>query len=228
MTVPEENPQNIQQSIHADDSGVAFVQGSGTQHNNVTQNYFGSGGLPTTPENLYRQGEMKLQALEWDEAHLFLTAAAEAGHVEAMQRLSGFPSMGGAFWTQKLAEIGDADALYSLGMTARAKRDGNYPRERAMYREEALKWFEKALQAGREDALVDIGYLLYEAERYEEAIPYLEKALQYLERTGENDEQFLARRLKSSRKKVARQREREAKMLRSDTGRRWWQTSKSD
>ncbi|MFB7619453.1 tetratricopeptide repeat protein [Kitasatospora sp. NPDC056181] len=222
MSTPEDGFSGIEQNVSVENSGVAFVQGSGTQHNSVTQNYFGASGLPPTPENLYRQGELILQAQGYDEAQLFLIAAAEAGYKPAMDLLSTYEQfgMGGGCWTRTLADMGDPDALYRLARKARAARDGSP--ERARHRDEAIELFKKALEAGREDALIDLGYLLHEAGRLEEAIPYLEQALDHLERERKSDEYYLEGKLRSSRKKLARRREKDENRTQGGTRSRWW------
>ncbi|MFD7826234.1 hypothetical protein [Kitasatospora sp. NPDC059803] len=228
MSTPEDRFPGIEQNVGVENSGVAFVQGSGTQHNNVTQNYFGPTGLPPTPENLYRQGELKLQAQEYDEAQLFLTAAAEAGYKPAMDLLSTYEQfgMGNGYWTRTLADMGDPDALYRLARKARAARDGSP--ECARHRDEAIDLFKKALGAGCEDALVDLGYLLHEAGRIEESIPHLEQAIDYLKRERKSDEYYLESKLKSSRKKLARQREKDEKRAQNGARSGWWRSCKSD
>ncbi|MBC9728453.1 tetratricopeptide repeat protein [Streptomyces sp. TRM68367] len=232
MNPDEELAKGIRQNVHTEDSGVAFVQGAGNQHNHVTQNYFSTdSSLPNDPETWYRQGEMKLQALEYAEAELFLLAAAEAGHVEAMKRLAGIYSLTArgksAHWYLKLAELGDVDAYTSLGGLVKYRLSlANSPSERVPLVDEAIGWYRKALDAGDEEAAIEIGLILYKESRYEEAIPYLETAAELIKRDPDlDDEYFVDSKLKRARKAQERQHRKAERQEEDGTRRRWWRGS---
>ncbi|MEU3559732.1 hypothetical protein [Kitasatospora sp. NPDC006786] len=191
----------------------------------MIQNYFGMTGVPLTPENLYRQG-MKLAVRDWGEAERLLTAAAEAGYRPAIEHLSSV-ELGGGRWTELLADMGDPDGLYRAGRVRawHASQSGSYGREKAL-RDEAIEYFEKALEAGREDAVVCLGDLIYKSGRLEEAIPALERAIEYLERNQERDENLLGWKLERARKEIARQQKKAEKRAQGDVRSRWWRGRK--
>ncbi|MFD5570424.1 tetratricopeptide repeat protein [Streptomyces cadmiisoli] len=230
MTSPEENPQNIRQDIHADDSGVAFVQGTGAQHNNVTQNYYGSAGLPATPENLYRQGKIKLKAGD-AEGELFIEAAAEAGHIEAVKEMRKMASVRWAYlseerdrWNLKLIELGVPDGYSDLAACHKLRmRHADFADERMELLEKAISCYEKAIDGGLEGATEDLGMLLHEEGMHEEAIPYLERAIVYIKDEGDFPWDDVEAALRSARKTLrSQQRKAEREQLRESGARRWW------
>ncbi|MFB7480572.1 tetratricopeptide repeat protein [Streptomyces anulatus] len=208
MSSSEVPSNEISQNVQAENSGVAFVQGSGVQNNHVVHNHLG--GAYLNPEELFRRGVDHLRGRHYEKAEAYLTAAAEAGHMEAMRSLAPLERNGpyvGA-WTRKLAELGDAQALYDVGCTAHYELELNDYRINFGGRKhliEALESFEKALAAGHEGALLHLGFIYYKVGEYRDAIPYLEKAVQFLKREGRLDEQQLWAKLKHSQSKVARQ-----------------------
>ncbi|MET9761117.1 hypothetical protein ABZ016_18945 [Streptomyces sp. NPDC006372] len=198
----------------------------------MTQNYFSTNSsLPGDSESLYRQGEMKLQAREYGEAELFLLAAAEAGHVEAMKRLASLYGMRrketAHRWYMRLAELGEVDGYNGLGYLAKYRLDlVNSPSERTPLVDEAVGWYRKALDAGDKEAAIEIGLILYREDRYEEAIPYLETSTELIKRDPKlDDEYFVESKLKRARKAQERQRRKAEQRQEGGTRRRWWRGS---
>lgn len=230
MTFPEENPQNIRQNIQADDSGVAFVQGAGAQNNNVTQNFYGSAGLPATPENLYRQGKIKLNVGD-EEGELFILAAAEAGHVEAVKEMRKMASVRWAYlseerdrWNLKLIELGVPDGYADLAACHKLRMGhADTADERMGLLEEAVSCYKRAIEGGLEGATEDLGMLLHEEGRHEEAIPYLERAIAHLKDEGDFVWDDVEAALRSAQKALrSQQRKAGREQLRESGARRWW------
>jgi TPR repeat protein len=231
VSVDEEPSRRIEQSVHAENSGVAFVQGSGSQNNHLTQNYYSAGTiLPNDPESCYQYGEMKLQAGEHGEGEWALNTAAEAGHVNAMKRLAGLYAITdkgrAAHWNLKLAELGDPDAFWSLGFWVECRLDHTRSEpERAQLVNDAVVWYKKSCDAGKEKAAVELGDLLFRESRYEESIPYLEMAVEFLKRERSLDVPSVESKLKRARKALERERQKMARQEDRSSGepsRRWW------
>ncbi|MFI1884869.1 hypothetical protein [Streptomyces jumonjinensis] len=230
MNSPEESPQNIRQEIHADDSGVAFAQGTGVQNNNVTQNYYGSEGLPATPENLYRQGKIKLNAGD-EEGELFILAAAEAGHVEAVKEMRKMASIRWAYlseerdrWNLKLIELGVPDGYSDLAACKKLRMShADTTNERMGLLGEAVSYYKKAIDGGLEGATEDLGMLLHSEGMHEEAIPYLERAIVYIKDEGDFVWDDVEAALRSARKALKSQQRKVGLESPKESGaRRWW------
>jgi TPR repeat protein len=233
VSVEEDPSRKIEQNVHAENSGVAFVQGSGSQNNHLTQNYYSAGTiLPNDPESCYQYGEMKLQAGEYGEGEWALNAAAEAGHVKAMKRLAGLYAIAdkgrAAHWNLKLAELGDPDAYWSLGFWVEHRLDYTHSEsERSQLVSEAVDWYKKSCDAGKDKAAVELGDLLLREGRYEESIPYLEMAVQFLKRERSLDTPSMESKLKRARKELERQHQKMARQQKKAAGersQRWWRS----
>ncbi|MGP8302006.1 hypothetical protein ACTPOK_29615 [Streptomyces inhibens] len=240
MSAVEEPSERIRQNAQADNGGVAFVQGAGNQHNQLTQHFYGPGAVaPNDPEGSFRYGKLKWEAREFSEAEWPLTHAAEAGHTEAMDLLRLLYLFTGRHdkekhWTQKLAECGDPDACDKMARDIERDiefRRGHTRRYLPLTElvDEALGWYRKGYEAGQDKMAQPIGLLLYAEYRREEAIPYLEEALRVIQREGERDEHGVGWRLNSARKELERQQKKQARQQEKSASpsgngnpRRWW------
>jgi TPR repeat protein len=76
-----------------------------------------------------------------------------------------------ALW-RPLAEAGNADAQFNLGQAYKLGR--GVPANAAT----ALGWYQKAARQGHEQAQVNVGLLLYNGGRRQEALPWIRKAVE--------------------------------------------------
>ncbi|CAM5562710.1 sel1 repeat family protein (plasmid) [Streptomyces viridifaciens] len=237
MSARDDEGHEIHQDVAADSGGIVFNQGSGVQNNQVTQHNYGPGAVAANDvESCFRYGKVKYDAREWSEAEFPLVSAAEAGHEESMRLLVMLYKLTqreakAREWTRALANLGDPGACEDLGILIRRQAEF---REYAGARksdcreefEEALDWFLKAAAAGNERSVKAVAQLLYTLGRYDEAIPYLEQAIEIGQRDGNSDYSLEAN-LKSARRQV----ERAVKRSQGRAGtqkRPWWRFSSSN
>ncbi|MER7753924.1 tetratricopeptide repeat protein [Kitasatospora sp. NPDC097643] len=129
-------------------------------------------------------------------------------------------------WTYRLAELGDADACADVGRDIRQKAEFRYlhgarKADCVGELEEALEWFRRAYEADWESAVKDVAEVLCELERYEEAVPFLEQAVEIGERDGDFVHELKSN-LKSARNHVARQEKRAARSQAGAPKPSWW------
>ncbi|MCG0286108.1 hypothetical protein [Streptomyces sp. PSAA01] len=231
--------ENVRQNIQADNGGVAFSQGTGRQHNEVTQHFYGPGSVAASDaESCFRYGKLKFESQEYGEAEFPLVTAAEAGRVEAMELLYLLYEVTGRGekareWVERLAELGEPDACREMGRDVELKIAFTRTQTRRYVPlvelvDEALGWYRKGYDAGHDVMAENIGKLLYKECRYDEAIPYLEEAIAVNEREDEEeDSDVLKRCLKDARKSLERERKKLVQQQDGDKRRRWWRSSSS-
>ncbi|MEV6728726.1 tetratricopeptide repeat protein [Streptomyces sp. NPDC051364] len=231
MTSAAEPPPETRQDVHVEDSAVAFTQGTGTQNNYVTHNHVVyNGAPPSNPEGLYRQGKAKLGAGD-EEGELLIVAAAEAGHVEAVKEMRKLSALRWAYlseerdrWNLKLIELGVPEGYSDLAACKKLRMDdAETIEERVPLYREAIAYYEKAIDVGLEGDTEDLGMLLYDAGNYEEAIPYLERAITYIKDEGDFEWRDVESTLRSARKKLQSERRKaERDQQGGSVERGWW------
>ncbi|MFB7589257.1 hypothetical protein [Streptomyces sp. NPDC056169] len=228
---PEEG---ITQSVNANGESVVFNLGQGTQSNEVTQYFYGGGALAgADPETCYRYGRMKLEARDFQEAEFPLLTAAEAGNIEAGKLLVLLYEVtkranNATAWTQRLAEVGDPQSCYKVAsrILMRAEFAQGATRRKLDQTEEyesAISWLRKSTEGGVGVANEKLGIVLFGLERYEEAIPYLERAANPENEDGASPEAWW--RLKSARKHLKKQKEKGEPKASGVSSSRWWKKS---
>jgi TPR repeat protein len=101
-----------------------------------------------------------------------VAGAAPAGVKAGYDRwMRGDPEGAVAQW-RPLAEAGDADAQFNMGQAYKLGR--GVPANAAT----AQSWYQKAARQGHEQAQVNVGLLLYNGGRRQEALPWIRKAVE--------------------------------------------------
>src|SRR4051812_10045835 len=110
-------------------------------------------------------------------ASLFLLGAAGAGAAPAdvksgVDRWMRGDYAGAIAQWRPLAEAGNADAQFNMGQAYKLGR--GVPADPRI----AQSWYQKAAQQGHEQAQVNVGLLLYNGGRRQEALPWIRKAVE--------------------------------------------------
>jgi TPR repeat protein len=145
---------------------------------------------PHELDDLYTRADQAEDAKDYKLAGRLFRIGAKHGDTAAMYRLGSIYHSGlgvrqdralGRSWELRAARKGDSTGAYNLGISYRIEQRFDH----------ALVWMKKALQMGDQGANFEIGMLLLQMSKPDEAIPYLKAFLKLRPPCGAIDEEWL-------------------------------------